>query len=143
LADGYLKEMTGGRLGFVQKDQSVDFLIHDKYFEGEKDDDRPVSTLSGGQKFIVSLSLALGIADIARKGSDINCLFLDEGFGSLSGRNLEDATSALLKLRDTGKMLGVITHVDYVISQFPQKIEVKEVSDGVSKLEGSGISHNR
>ena len=143
LADGYLKEMTGGRLGFVQKDQSVDFVIHDKYFEGEKDDDRPVSTLSGGQKFIVSLSLALGIADIARKGSNINCLFLDEGFGSLSGKNLEDATSALLKLRDTGKMLGVITHVDYVISQFPQKIEVKEVSDGVSKLEGSGISHTR
>ena len=143
LSDGYLKEMTGGRLGFVQKDQSVDFLIHDKFFEGEKDDDRPVSTLSGGQRFIVSLSLALGIADIARKGSNINCLFLDEGFGSLSGKNLEYATSALLKLRDTGKMLGVITHVEYVISQFPQRIEVVEVADGVSKLVGSGISHTR
>ena len=69
---------------------------------------RPVSTLSGGESFIVSLSLALGLSALASQKISIDSLFLDEGFGTLDSDSLELALNALNQLQSSGKMVGVI-----------------------------------
>lgn len=131
-----------GKYTLVQVEGEVDFKIHDTNYPDSKDD-RPVSNMSGGEKFIISLSLALGIAELASQNVRVDSLFLDEGFGTLSGEPLFEAINALKSLQDKGKMLGIITHVDNVINEFDQRIVAVKESGGVSKLSGSGISQNR
>ncbi len=140
-ANKYLKGISG-KYTFVQKEKSVDFLIHDVNFD-DPSEDRPVSNMSGGEKFIISLSLALGIAEIASQNVRVDSIFLDEGFGTLSGAPLTEAVNALKQLQDSGKMLGIITHVDAVIKEFDQKIEVIPEFGGRSLLKGSGISNKK
>ncbi|MBQ9538302.1 MAG: AAA family ATPase [Treponema sp.] len=139
LANRYLYEITG-RYRLVQIPGKVDFMVQDVNFSGEKDD-RPISNMSGGEKFIISLSLALGIAELASLSVSVDSLFLDEGFGTLSGRPLTQAVDALKQLQRSGKMLGIITHVDAVIKEFDQRIEVVPGTGGYSELHGSGITH--
>ena len=115
-------------------------MVHDINYPDSKED-RPVSNMSGGEKFIISLSLALGIAELASQNIRVDSLFLDEGFGTLSGDPLTEAINALKRLQNSGKMLGIITHVDAVINEFPQKIEAVKKAGGVSELRGSGITH--
>ncbi len=79
---------------------------------------RELKNFSGGEKFIISLSLALAMAEFAGQNGDVECVFLDEGFGTLSGDPLIDAINALKKLSSSGKMLGIITHIDAVVNQF-------------------------
>jgi len=100
-----------------------------------------IENLSGGEKFLVSLSFALGISEFASKNVRVDSLFLDEGFGTLSGEALEKSILALKNLQKDGKMLGIITHVQDVINDIEQKIEVRPTSCGHSELIGSGISH--
>ena len=95
--------------------------------------------MSGGEKFIISLSLALGIAELANQNIKADSLFLDEGFGTLSGEPLTEAINALKSLRKNGKTLGIITHVESVISEFEQQIKVIRKSGGKSVLEGNGV----
>ena len=138
-ANRYVSKISG-KYTLVQKEGEVDFLIHDENYPDPKDD-RPVSNLSGGEKFIISLSLALGIAELASSHVMIDSLFLDEGFGTLSGEPLTEAINALKSLQTSGKMLGIITHIDGVINEFDQKIKAVKKSGGISELEGSGITH--
>lgn len=138
-ANSYLFDITG-RYQLQQVPGNVDFMVQDVNFTGDKDD-RPVSNMSGGEKFIISLSLALGIAEMASRNVSVDSLFLDEGFGTLSGHPLTQAIDALKQLQRSGKMLGIITHVDAVIKEFDQKIEVRPIPGGFSELCGSGISH--
>lgn len=128
-----------GKYTLVQKEGEVDFMIHDENYPDSKDD-RPVSNMSGGEKFIISLSLALGIAELASRNVNVDSLFLDEGFGTLSGEPLIQAVDALKALQGSGKMLGIITHIDAVIREFDQKIEAVKKNGGISELRGSGIS---
>ena len=100
---------------------------------------RETYNFSGGEKFIISLSLALAMSEFAGKNGDVECIFLDEGFGTLSGEPLQQAINALNKLGSTGKMLGVITHIDEVIKAFNQIEAVKK--GGKSTLIGPGVSH--
>ena len=138
-ANQYLFGISG-KYTLVQKDDSVSFMVHDINYSDSKED-RPVSNMSGGEKFIISLSLALGIAELASRNIRVDSLFLDEGFGTLSGDPLTEAINALKRLQNSGKMLGIITHVDAVINEFPQKIEAVKKAGGVSELRGSGITH--
>lgn len=139
-ANVYLYRITK-KYSLVQIPGEVDFKIHDDNYPNSKED-RPVSTLSGGERFIVSLSLALGIAELASRNVRVDSLFLDEGFGTLSGEPLVEAVNALKSLQSSGKMLGIITHVEGVINEFDQKIKAeRENFSGDSKLEGSGITH--
>ena len=115
---------------------SLEFEIQDIYFE----EPRSVSNISGGEKFLVSLSFALGISEFASRNVRVDSLFLDEGFGTLSGELLTEAINALKNLQKDGKMLGIITHVQDVISEIDQRIEVKPLSLGHSELIGSGIT---
>lgn len=126
------------RYKVVQKSPaSLDFEMQDIFF----DEPRSIANLSGGEKFLVSLSFALGISEFASRNVRVDSLFLDEGFGTLSGELLTEAINALKNLQKDGKMLGIITHVQDVINEIDQRIEVKPVSGGHSILIGSGISN--
>lgn len=96
---------------------------------------RAVSTLSGGESFIVSLSLALGLSTLASQKISIDSLFLDEGFGTLDSDSLELALNALNQLQSSGKMVGVISHVETLKERIPKQIKVKAKGDGTSMLE--------
>ncbi|MCT7485591.1 AAA family ATPase [Aliarcobacter cryaerophilus] len=96
---------------------------------------RPVSTLSGGESFIVSLSLALGLSALASQKISIDSLFLDEGFGTLDSDSLELALNALNQLQSSGKMVGVISHVEALKERIPLQIRVVPKGDGTSSLE--------
>ena len=95
---------------------------------------RPVSTLSGGESFIVSLSLALGLSSLASQKISIDSLFLDEGFGTLDSESLELALNALNQLQSSGKMVGVISHVEALKERIPLQIKVQPRGDGTSSL---------
>ncbi|MCT7497464.1 AAA family ATPase [Aliarcobacter cryaerophilus] len=96
---------------------------------------RPVSTLSGGESFIVSLSLALGLSALASQKISIDSLFLDEGFGTLDADSLELALNALNQLQSSGKMVGVISHVEALKERIPLQIKVEPKGDGTSGLD--------
>ena len=100
---------------------------------------RPVSTLSGGESFIVSLSLALGLSALASQKISIDSLFLDEGFGTLDSDSLELALNALNQLQSSGKMVGVISHVEALKERIPLQIRVIPKGDGTSVLSLSNI----
>jgi len=95
---------------------------------------RPVSTLSGGESFIVSLALALGLSSLASQRISIDSLFLDEGFGSLDDDSLEVALNALSRLQSSGKMIGVISHVKSLKEQIPLQIKIVPNGDGTSRI---------
>lgn len=94
---------------------------------------RELLNFSGGEKFVISLSLALAMSEFAGQNGDVECIFLDEGFGTLSGKPLDDAIDALKKLSNTGKMLGIITHIDPVIQAFNKIEAVKSGERSVLK----------
>lgn len=107
------------------------------------DQERPTDNLSGGETFIVSLALALGLAQMASNNVRIDSLFLDEGFGTLDDDSLEKALNALSSLNAQGKTVGLISHVDQIKERIPSKIVVKRSAQpGVSRLEGSGVKHS-
>ena len=115
----------------------VDFEINDASFSSP----RSVTNISGGERFLISLSLALGIADFASRTVRVDSLFLDEGFGSLDGDTLRNVLDCLKRQQQKeGKMLGIITHVDAVVDSIAQKIEVKPAAGGHSIIRGEGIS---
>jgi DNA repair exonuclease SbcCD ATPase subunit len=102
--------------------------------------DRRTTNLSGGEKFLVSLSLALGIADFARRNVRVESLFMDEGFGTLDDETLEDVMNCLKSQQRQGKMLGVITHVNELVDSISQRIAAESLADGHSALSGPGVS---
>ncbi len=99
---------------------------------------RDTKTLSGGESFLVSLALALALSDLVSHKTRIDSLFLDEGFGTLDRETLDIALDALDNLNATGKMIGVISHVDALKERIPVQIEIKKMSGlGVSRLDKS------
>jgi exonuclease SbcC len=97
---------------------------------------RDTKTLSGGESFLVSLALALALSDLVSHKTRIDSLFLDEGFGTLDRETLDIALDALDNLNASGKMIGVISHVDALKERIPVQIEIKKMSGlGVSRLD--------
>lgn len=117
---------------------NLDFSLRDAHF----DYPRAISNLSGGEKFLISLSLALGIADFASRNVKIESLFIDEGFGTLDPASLNDVMDCLKAQQKRGKMLGFISHVDNMIHEIPQKIELEIKSNGHSVIHGPGVTGN-
>jgi exonuclease SbcC len=95
---------------------------------------RSVKTLSGGESFVLSLCLALGLSDIAARNRKIESLFLDEGFGALDDEMLQAVLSALKGLRANGKTVGVISHVKRLADAIPTQIRVQKESSGLSRI---------
>ena len=90
-------------------------------------DSRDPATLSGGETFVVSLALALGLADVITDeagGTDLDTLFVDEGFGSLDSETLEDVMDTLDTLRDGGRVVGVVSHVPELQTRIPTQLRV-------------------
>jgi DNA repair protein SbcC/Rad50 len=97
------------------------------------DEVRGVHNLSGGERFLVSLALALGLASMSSsRGIKIDSLFIDEGFGALDSTNLAMAVSVLEQLQATGRRVGVISHVDELKERIAVKVEVFPVGSGRS-----------
>ncbi|MBC7937804.1 MAG: AAA family ATPase [Rhizobacter sp.] len=111
-------------------DKDLELQIVDGY---QADVVRPMTTLSGGESFLVSLALALGLSDLASRKVQIQSLFIDEGFGTLDGDTLELALSALENLQASGKMIGIISHVE-ALKEIPVQINVIKLPGGYSKI---------
>jgi exonuclease SbcC len=95
---------------------------------------RPIESLSGGESFLVSLSLALGLSDLASKNVKIDTLFIDEGFGTLDENTLHTAIDALEALQHKGKTIGIISHVKELKTRIKQQINVEKKSNGISSI---------
>ena len=104
---------------------------------------RSTRNLSGGESFLVSLALALGLASMASGRVRVDSLFLDEGFGTLDEDALEMALATLTTLRDQGKLIGVISHVPALKERIGTAITVSRSGGGTSRLEGPGITFLR
>jgi exonuclease SbcC len=98
---------------------------------------RPMQSLSGGESFLASLALALGLSELAGGKSRIDSLFVDEGFGTLDAETIEVAMSALETLRSSGKTIGVISHVEAMKERIATQIRVVKTDGGCSRLEWS------
>jgi len=114
------------------QEKILDLEVIDAY---QGDVVRSVATLSGGESFIVSLALALGLSELASQKIAIDSLFLDEGFGTLDEESLETALNALNLLQDGGKMVGVISHVEALKERIPLQIKIAPNGDGTSFVE--------
>ena len=98
------------------------------------DEERSVLSLSGGESFLVSLALALGLASLTSSRLRIESLFIDEGFGSLDPETLNTAMTALMHLEAQGRKVGVISHVSEMTDAIPVQIRVQRRCAGVSTL---------
>lgn len=101
----------------------------------QADSIRDIKTLSGGESFLVSLALALALSDMVSNRTQLESLFLDEGFGTLDAETLDIALDALESLNASGKMIGVISHVEAMKERIPVQINVKKANGlGFSEL---------
>jgi exonuclease SbcC len=96
---------------------------------------RPVATLSGGEKFMAALSLALGLAEVVQAhagGIRLETVFVDEGFGSLDDESLDLAISSLMSLNEGGRLVGIISHVSELRERIDARLEISAGKSGSS-----------
>jgi exonuclease SbcC len=102
------------------------------------DDRRPVNTLSGGETFLVSLALALGLSSLQSHRVRLGSLFIDEGFGALDSAALETALSALEALQLQDRQIGIVSHIEGLAEHFPAEVRVLPLGAGTSRVEVVG-----
>jgi exonuclease SbcC len=95
---------------------------------------RPVTTLSGGERFLISLGLALALSSLEGKDAFVDCLFIDEGFGSLDAESLDQVMVALETLPASGRKVGVITHVAAMMDRIAVQVRVTKQGNGRSTV---------
>ncbi|WP_158675503.1 AAA family ATPase [Nocardia stercoris] len=138
-----LRRMSGGRYEFVHTDAAgrhgrrggLGLDVRDDYTGAV----RPAKTLSGGETFMASLALALGLADVVAAesgGMVLDTLFIDEGFGSLDSDTLDAVMGVLDELRSGGRVVGVVSHVDEMRQRIPSRLHVIRDSAG-SRLQAT------
>ncbi len=134
LANKQLRKMSDRYILIHTGDSSNPFELYviDKYQNSEQ---RTAQNLSGGEKFIVSLSLALGLANMASKNMRIDTMFIDEGFGTLDADYLDLALNALSNLQSEGKIIGVISHLTELKERIATHIEIVPSGNGHSKIQ--------
>lgn len=118
-------DYTGGGRG----KQGLDLAVMDA-FTGQS---RPANTLSGGETFLASMALALGLADVIQSyagGIHMDTMFIDEGFGTLDPDTLELAMETLVQLQSSGRLIGMISHVPELKTRIPAHLEVTRGDDG-------------
>ncbi len=134
-ANRQLEKMTDRYLLIRDQQQPLELNVVDNYQAGEI---RSTRNLSGGESFIVSLTLALGLSKMASRKVRVDSLFLDEGFGSLDEEALETALETLSGLQQDGKLIGIISHVSALKERISTQINITPVSAGRSSLSGPG-----
>jgi exonuclease SbcC len=115
--------------------QPLELNVIDSY---QGDEIRSIKNLSGGESFIVSLSLALGLSKMASRKVRVDSLFLDEGFGTLDEDALTTALDALAEIQQDGKLIGVISHISALKERISTQIEIKPIANGRSNITGPG-----
>lgn len=115
-----------------QSEQGLALLIEDTLQANAK---RLPKTLSGGESFVVSLALALGLAEMASNGRSVDSLFIDEGFGALDADTLYVILNTLENLHHQGKTVGVISHVEAIQKRFKAQLQVVKKPNGLSELQ--------
>jgi len=126
-------EKISGRYYLRQRpsEQGLALEIEDTYQDNVR---RLPKTLSGGESFVVSLALALGLSELANSGKSVDSLFLDEGFGNLDSETLYTVISTLESLHTHGKTVGVISHVEGVQKRFKAQLQVVKKPNGLGML---------
>ncbi len=123
----YLLEHTDEKVGATRS--GLGLRVLDQWTGQARD----TSSLSGGETFMASLALALGLADAVRAesgGHDLSTLFIDEGFGSLDDESLEEVMAVLDGLQDGGRTVGVVSHVADLRTRIPRQLRVRKTPDG-------------
>jgi exonuclease SbcC len=141
-ANSRLVTMSDGRYELVRSTEREDVGSRKtglamKVVDHRTESERDPRTLSGGETFYVSLCLALGLADVVTAeagGIDLGTLFVDEGFGTLDAETLDVVLAELGRLRDGGRVVGVVSHVEALKSSIAERIEVRRCPDGSSTL---------
>jgi exonuclease SbcC len=136
-ANRQLAKMTDRYLLIRDDQQPLELNVVDNYQAGEI---RSTKNLSGGESFIVSLTLALGLSKMASRKVRVDSLFLDEGFGTLDEEALETALETLSGLQQDGKLIGIISHVSALKERIRTQINITPVSGGRSSLSGPGCT---
>ena len=136
-ANRMLEMVHGGRYRLYRSDEKaqgtnkrgLELKVFDRY--SEEHDGRFVSTLSGGEKFLASLALSIGMSTVAQKsGIKIEALFIDEGFGSLDDDSIGDAMNVLNSIQEANGLVGIISHVQLLQDQIPSKLRVERDKRG-------------
>jgi len=133
LANQQLTRLHGRYLLQRKASDALELEVMDTW---QADAVRDTRTLSGGESFLVSLALALALSDLVSHKTQIDSLFLDEGFGTLDSETLDTALDALDALNASGKTIGVISHVEAMKERIPVQIKVKKINGlGYSRLD--------
>lgn len=133
LANTRLKDLSDRyRLDTAQVNEDDSLVAIDEHMGGQR---RSVKTLSGGETFILSLSMALALSDLASRNVEINSLFIDEGFGTLDPETLDQTLDTLERLQaSSSKTIGIISHVDSLKERIATQIQLKRNGQGYSSL---------
>lgn len=137
-ANRQLVKMSDRYLLRQSRSSPLELDVVDNYQASEE---RSVKNLSGGEAFIVSLSLALGLSQMSSSKVRVDTLFLDEGFGTLDERALEVALDTLSELHQEGKVIGLISHVTVLKERISTQIKVQPISGGRSRIDGPGCKN--
>ena len=140
-----LLQMTNDRYRFIRREekskggglQGLEIEIHDIYLNST----RIISSLSGGELFLASLALALGLAEVIQNesgGISLETIFIDEGFGSLDAETLDIALTTLIDLQSYGRNIGIISHVSELKERIRPKLEVYS-KNNYAKVKISGV----
>ncbi|GIU53724.1 AAA family ATPase [Shewanella sp. KT0246] len=133
LANRQLDRLQGRYLLERKQSEALELQVLDTW---QGDAVRDTRTLSGGESFLVSLALALALSDLVSHKTSIDSLFLDEGFGTLDSQTLDTALDALDNLNASGKMIGVISHIEAMKERISVQIKVNKMNGlGVSRLQ--------
>ncbi|BDX04738.1 AAA family ATPase [Planctobacterium marinum] len=133
LANRRLQQLHGRYLLSRENVEGLGIKVTDTW---QADNQRDTKTLSGGESFLVSLALALGLSDLVSHKTSIDSLFLDEGFGTLDAETLDLALDTLDNLNASGKTIGIISHIETLKERIPVQIKVNKKNGlGVSELE--------
>jgi len=135
-ANNQLKKLSDRYLLIRDKEKPLELNIIDNYQAGII---RSTKNLSGGESFIVSLALALGLSEINSGKVSVESLFLDEGFGTLDDETMHTALNTLAAIKHSGKIIGLISHVQALKDRIPLQINVIPSKNGNSVITGSGI----
>ncbi len=135
LANVHLKNLFGRYLIIKRQNEDLELDIVDTF---QADNVRSMHTLSGGESFLVSLALALGLSDLAGKNANIKSLFIDEGFGTLDDQALDLALNTLENLQAKGKTIGIISHVKELKERISTQVKVVRKGGGTSFVEVVG-----
>lgn len=136
-ANQQLEKMTDRYVLVQEPSQPLALFVRDHYQAGEQ---RSTKNLSGGESFIVSLSLALGLSKMASQTVRVDSLFLDEGFGTLDEQALDTALGTLAALQQEDKLIGIISHVPALKERIATQIQVSTGQGGRSRIDGPGCS---